>query len=132
MEKFKKRELKQESFFSNDDGIEINKLLSLVKGHEYYSNILNYFNIDEDSQEKIDIKGARTLYAILKSIDENYIKIDLKSDLKDIYFDYTKGFSIRFSDLSTNHYLKEITEEELVAIPVHSAERDFFSNLYEI
>ncbi len=132
MEKFKKRELKQESFFSNDDGIEINKLLSLVKGHEYYSDILNYFNIDEDSQEKINIKGAKTLHTVLKSIDENYKKIDLKSNLQDIYFDYTKGFSIRFSDLSSNDYLKEIVREEIVVTPIHSAERDFFSNLYEI
>jgi len=132
MEKFKKRELKQESFLSNDDGIEINKLLSLVNNHEYYSDILSYFNIDQDSQEKINIRGAKTLYTILKSIDENYKKIDLKSNLQDIYFDYTKGFSIRFSDLSSNNYFNEIVREEIIAIPIHSAERDFFSNLYEI
>ena len=132
MEKFKKRELKQESFLPNDDGIEINKLLSLVNNHEYYSDILSYFNIDQDSQEKINIRGAKTLYTILKSIDENYKKIDLKSNLQDIYFDYTKGFSIRFSDLSSNNYFNEIVREEIIAIPIHSAERDFFSNLYEI
>lgn len=132
MEKFNKRELKQESFLSNDDGIEINKLLSLINNHEYYSNILSYFNIDKDSQEKINIKGAKTLYTILKSIDENYKKIDLKSNLQDIYFDYTKGFSIRFSDLSSNIYFNETVREEIIATPIHSAERDFFSNLYEI
>lgn len=132
MEKFNKRELKQESFLSNDDGIEINKLLSLINNHEYYSNILSYFNIDKDSQEKINIKGAKTLYTILKSIDENYKKIDLKSNLQDIYFDYTKGFSIRFSDLSSNIYFNEIVRKEIIATPIHSAERDFFSNLYEI
>lgn len=132
MEKFNKRELKQESFLSNDDGIEINKLLSLINNHEYYSNILSYFKIDKDSQEKINIKGAKTLYTILKSIDENYKKIDLKTNLQDIYFDYTKGFSIRFSDLSSSNYFNETVREEIIATPIHSAERDFFSNLYEI
>jgi len=132
MEKFKKRELKQESFLSNDDGIEINKLLSLVNNHEYYSDILSYFNVDQDSQEKINIRGAKSLYTILKSIDKNYKKIDLKSNLQDIYFDYTKGFSIRFSNLSSNNYFNEIVRGEIIATPIHSAERDFFSNLYEI
>lgn len=72
------------------------------------------------------------MFTILRSIHRDYEKVDLLSDLKDIYFDYNDGFKIKFSNTSSNSYFEKNDITELSASPIHSGERDFFTNLFEI
>lgn len=132
MEKFKKQNLEKENFFNGDDGIQINELLELIKKSDYYNDILEYFNIDQNDITRINIKGAKSLFTKIKNINEKYVKEDLISDLKDLNFDYDGGFGIKFNNLTTNQYLNDLNIHSFKAYPIHSGERDFFSSLYEI
>ncbi len=130
MEKFRKRTLK--NFNISDEGIKVNKLLTLIEDSPYYENILKYFNIKSNNGEFIEIEGANTLFTVIKALNKRYVKVDLISSLKNIYFNYSDGFSIKFSDLTTDDYFKDYDKETIYAKPIHSGERDFFSNLYDI
>lgn len=132
MEKFKKRTLNNESFSQGDKGIRVNKLLTLIEDSPYFDDILKYFNIDSDNDELIQIKGANTLFTVIKSLNKKYSKVDLISNLKNIHFNYSDGFSIDFSDLTLDGYFDEYSKDTISAKPIHSGERDFFSNLYDI
>ncbi len=132
MDKFSKQSINKENFFPVDDGIEIGVLLTLIEKSDYYKNILEYFNIDAKNNSKINVKGAKTLFTVIKKLNEKYIKEDLTSNLNDINFNYEKGFAIQFNNLAGNQYLTNLEINSLKATPIHSGERDFFSNLYEI
>lgn len=132
MEKFKKRTLKSEDFRPEDNGIRIDKLLTIIEDSPYFNQILEYFDIDSKNEELIEIKGANTLFTVIKSLNRQYKKVDLISNLKDIHFNYSDGFSINFSDLSADAYFDEYDKEVISAKPIHSGERDFFSNVYDI
>ena len=132
MNKFNKKSVSKENLFNGDDGIEISVLLTLIENSNYYKDILEYFNIKANDNSKINIKGAKTLFTVIKKLDEKYSKQDLVSNLSDINFDYEKGFAVQFNNLTTNPYLANLKINSLKATPIHSGERDFFSNLYEI
>ena len=130
MDKFKKRTLSSDDFKVRDNGIEVDQLLRLITDSDYIENIKSYFDLSNLEDKFIKIKGASTLFTILKSMDSRYKKIDLKSNLKDIHFDYENEFGIVFKDLSNSPYLDG--EKEIKALPIHSGQRDFFQNLYSI
>lgn len=132
MEKFKKRTLNSDDFTKGDNGIEIDKLLTLIEKSEYLEEIKSYFEVSKLKDQFISIKGASTLFTILKSMDSRYKKVDLRSNLKDIQFDYEKEFGLVFNNLSESEYFSETKREIIKAIPIHSGERDFFQNLYSI
>ena len=132
MNKFNKKSVSKENLFNGDDGVEISVLLTLIENSNYYKDILEYFNIKANDNSKINIKGAKTLFTVIKKLDEKYSKQDLVSNLSDINFDYEKGFAVQFNNLTTNPYLANLKINSLKATPIHSGERDFFSNLYEI
>jgi hypothetical protein len=132
MDKFNKKSINKENFFLGDDGIEISVLLTLIENSDYYKDVLEYFKIETNNNSKINIKGAKTIFTVLKKLDETFCKQDLVSNLSDINFDYEKGFAVQFNNLTTNPYLANLEINSLKATPIHSGERDFFSNLYEI
>ena len=132
MEKFKKRTLNSDGFTKGDNGIEVDKLLTLIDESEYLEEIKSYFDIPNLKDKFISISGASTLFTILKSMDSRYKKVDLRSNLKDIQFDYEKEFGLVFNNLSESEYFSETKREIIKAIPIHSGERDFFQNLYSI
>jgi hypothetical protein len=132
MDKFSKKSVEKNDFFNGDDGIEINKLLELIKESEYYLNIIQHFQLKEDDQTKINIPGAKTLFNVLNSTNKKLIKVDINVELENIFFDYSGKFGIIFKNIQENEYLNNIKINSLKAIPIHSAEKDFFTNLYEI
>lgn len=132
MEKFKKRTLNSDGFTKGDNGIEVDKLLTLIDESEYLEEIKSYFDIPNMKDKFISISGASTLFTILTSMDSRYKKVDLRSNLKDIQFDYEKEFGLVFNNLSESEYFSETKREIIKAIPIHSGERDFFQNLYSI
>ena len=132
MEKFKKRTLNSDDFTKGDNGIEIGKLLTLIDESEYLEEIKSYFDIQNLKEKFISIKGSSTLFTILKSMDSRYKKIDLRSNLKDIQFNYEKEFGIVFKNLRESEYFHGSPKEEIKAYPIHSGQRDFFQSLYNI
>lgn len=132
MDKFRKKSVEKNDFFNGDDGIEINKLLELIKESEYYSNIIEHFQLNEDDQTKINIPGAKTLFNVLSSSNKKLRKVDINVELQDIFFDYSSKFGILFKNIQENDYLNRINITSLKAYTIHSAEKDFFANLYEI
>ncbi|WP_417558647.1 hypothetical protein [Mesoflavibacter zeaxanthinifaciens] len=132
MNRFKKSELSEKNFFDDDNGIQINSLLKLIESSEFYENIIDYFELDVNDETLIEIPGARTMFTVLKKISKEFVKVDLSSNLKDIYFNYEDGFKIEFVNTMTNPYFYDIEMNELAAVPIHSGERDFFANLYDM
>ena len=133
MNKFKKSELSEKNYFEDDNGIKINKLLRLIEGSEYYQNIIDYFELDVNDETLIEIPGSRTMFAVLNSISKKYKKVDLLSNLNDIYFNYDDDeFKIEFLNTMTNPYFNNLEINELAALPIHSGERDFFTNLFDM
>ena len=132
MNKFSKKNIDKNDFFAGDDGITIDNLLLLIKGSEYYQNVLNYFQIEENDTTKINIPGSKTLFTILNSSNKKLRKEDIKVELQNIKFDYSSKFGIVFNNIQENEYLKNKNINSLKAYPIHSAEKDFFSNLYDI
>ena len=132
MENFKKRTLNSDDFIKGDNGIEVDKLLTLIEESKYLEEIKSYFEVSKLKDQFISIKGASTLFTILKSMDLRYKKIDLRSNLRDIQIDYEKEFGLVFNNLRESEYFSETKREIIKAIPIHSGERDFFQNLYSI
>jgi hypothetical protein len=132
MNKFSKQNIDKTDFFAGDDGITIDNLLELIKESEYFQNILNYFQIEENDTTKINIPGAKTLFTILNSSNKKLRKEDIKVELQNIKFDYSGKFGIVFKNIEDNEYLKNKNINSLKAYPIHSAQKDFFSNLYDI
>ena len=132
MEQFKKRTLNSDDFTKGDNGIEVGKLLTLIDKSEYLEEIKSYFDIPNLKDKFISIKGSSTLFTILKSMDSRYKKIDLRSNLKDIQFNYEKEFGLVFKNLGESEYFNGTLMEEITAYPIHSGQRDFFQSLYNI
>lgn len=132
MDKFRKQSIEKDDFFNGDDGIEISKLLELIKESEYYKNIIEHFQLNEDDQTKINIPGAKTLFNVLRSSNKKLQKIDINVELQNIFFDYNSKFGIIFKNINENDYLNQKNITVLKSYPIHSAEKDFFANLYEI
>lgn len=132
MNKFSKQSIRKESFFKDDNGIELHKLLELICDSEFKNHILNYFEIQNEDNFTIPIKGSNTLFSAINRLNKKFIKQDLVSNLKDVFFDYEHGFGIKFCNLSTNEYLSALEIDAVIATPIHSGEKDFFMSLYEI
>jgi hypothetical protein len=132
MNEFSKRELSEKNFFEDDNGIQINKLLTLIKNNDYFKNVIDYFELDENDSTLINIPGARTMFTVLKSISMDFIKVDLLSSLSDIHFNHNDCFKIEFANTNINQYFNSIGINELIALPIHSGERDFFTNLFDM
>jgi len=132
MEKFEKRDLNRDNFPESDKGIKISQLLTLIDESPYYKDVLEYFDIESDSNDMINISGAKTLFTVIKSLNNRFKKVDLISNLKNIYFDHKGDFYIKFNDLSKNDYFDNYKKSAIKTKPIHSGERDFFSSLYEI
>ena len=132
MNKFSKKNIDKTDFFAGDDGITIDNLLLLIKESKYYQNVLNYFQIEENDTTKINIPGSKTLFTILNSSNKKLRKEDIKVELQNIKFDYSSKFGIVFNNIQENEYLKNKNINSLKAYPIHSAQKDFFSNLYDL
>lgn len=132
MNKFSKKSIFLNEYYDNDSGIQLNTLLTLIKDHPYHSKILSYFNITPNSDIFIAIPGAQTLFSILTSINQSFIKEDIVSSLQNISFDHSNQFSIVFRNIEAEKLFKDSKKSTIVAQPIHSAQVDFFKNVYDI
>ena len=132
MEKFKKQELKINQKTDFDDGIEVSKLIELIDANEFNSEIIDLLEIDDITNDFIQIKGALTLFNVIKALNNRFIKIDLTSSFEDISLYTEDEFTINFHNLEDDFYLTQLNKSVLNTLPIYSSSRDFFSHLYQM
>lgn len=132
MEKFRKQELKINSKTDWDNGIEVSRLIELIDANEFNAEIIDLLEIDNLTNDFIKIKGASTLFNVIKALNRKFIKIDLTSSLENISLYTEDDFTINFHNLQEDFYLAQLNKSNLRTKPIYSASRDFFSNLYQM
>lgn len=133
MKGFERKCLSKQEISKDDKGVELNKLLDLIKDNDYYEDIVRLLDIDEIEDSFINIEGASTLVDTMQGIRKRYKKIDLVSKLKDIdLYDDDDKFSINFDDLSNNEYFKDLGKDRLITSPIYSAKNNFFRNMFQM
>jgi hypothetical protein len=132
MEKFKKKTIKKDSIPLTDDGIKVYDLIKLVERNEFTNKLLSLIDFESIKDEFIKISGAKTLFNIQNSINNRYKKEDLKSELNNISLFNKKDFSINFYNIGHNEYFSDLKLNEISTTPIYSAQRDFFSGLFQM
>ena len=132
MEKFRRNSFRKENIPVSDTGVKVSELLSIVGDNSLSRELIKLLNVDRIQDEFINIKGAKSLVNIQKSINERYQKEDLKSGIDNISLFNSDDFSINFNDIKDNEYFENLNLSEIFSIPIYSATRDFFSELYQM
>lgn len=132
MEKFRKKTIKKENISTSDMGIKVKDLINLVEKNEFTNKLLDLLNFESIKDEFIEIKGAKTLFNVQNSINKRFKKEDLTSSLGDISLYTSKDFSVNFSNLVGSDYFKDLKLSKISTVPIYSAQRDFFSGLFQM
>jgi hypothetical protein len=132
MEKFSKKKINAEHISDNDQGIKISTLIKLIEDSPLATELLSLMNIDAIKDEFISIPGAQTLVHVQKTIKKAFRKEDLKSILDNISLYNGDEFTINFNNLKSSDYLSELKLTNISTIPIYSASRSFFSELYQM
>jgi len=134
MNKFKLKSLNKSNRVQNDTGINVKELIELISNSKYKKQIQELLEIEKIKDEFIEIPGAKTLIEEIKKLNKKFVKIDINSKLSDISFFDDKGFTINFNNLSetNNDYFDKNNYKSITTIPIYSASRDFFSNLFNM
>ena len=133
MEKFRKQPLNERNIPDDDFGIDVSELLSIIENNKLSTFIVDKLNVESIKDEFIAIKGAKTLVNIQKSVNKTFHKEDLISDLEDIsLYSHNNEFTINFNNIYNNEYFQGLNIPILSSIPIYSAARDFFSELYQM
>jgi hypothetical protein len=132
MEKFAKKRIIANQISDSDKGIKISTLIKLIDDNDLAKTLLGLMDIDSIKDEFIPIAGAQTLVHIQKTIKDTYKKDDLKSSLNNISLYAKDEFTINFNDLKSSDYLQGLKLKNIATIPIYSARREFFSNLYQM
>jgi len=132
MEKFERKSIKKADIPNSDQGVKVSELLSIVQNNELSNKLLELLNVDAIQDEFIKIKGAKKLIDTQKAINNRYQKEDLKSKISDISLYNQNEFSINFNNTENNEYFKSLNLVQVSTIPIYSATREFFSELYQM
>jgi len=132
MDKFNKKTIRKENISISDTGIFAKELIKLIERNEFTNKLLELLNFETIKNEFIEIKGAQTLFDVQNSINIKFKKEDLKSNLGDISLYKSKEFSINFNNISNNEYFNDLKLKEISTTPIYSAQRDFFSGLFQM
>lgn len=127
----KKKRITQKEIRESDKGIKVSELVTLLNSsHEITNDLLTELKIEEIKDEFIPIKGAKALYDSQVEMTKLYNKVDLLSKLRDITFYEGENFSFNFNNINDSKNFPEI--KTISALPIYSAQRDFFGNLFNM
>lgn len=132
MEKFKRKSITKQMIPVTDLGVTVAELLSITEGNKLSKLLLSLLNTEDIKDEFIAIKGAQTLVNNQKIINERFKKEDLKSSISNISLYNGDEFSINFDNASESDYFESLQLEGISTIPIYSATREFFSELYQM
>lgn len=132
MDKFKRKSITKQMIPVTDQGVTVAELLSITVDNDLSKLLLKLLNTDEIHNEFIAIKGAQTLVNIQKSINNRFKKEDLKSSISNVSLYNDDEFTINFNNAIDNIYFQNLNQRQLSTIPIYSATREFFSELYQM
>ncbi|MDO6801854.1 hypothetical protein Q4595_05295 [Wenyingzhuangia sp. 1_MG-2023] len=132
MMNFTKKTLKKENVLKEDTGIKVSDLIKLLGEDSMSIEFLELLNIKSIEDEFINIKGAKTVVEAQKLMNSKFNKIDLLCSLENISLYNDREFAINFQNICNNDYFEKINVKNISVIPVYSANRDFFSSLYQM
>ena len=127
----KKKSIRKSKIRKDDNGVPIVDLLKILNSTDDTSKIIkssfeNYFNLTDF----IPIKGAHALLDSQIMLNNISLKKDLVSRLEDITIYSKNPFTINFHNISDS--INFPCCDEIQAHPIYSAQRDFFSNLFNM
>lgn len=132
MENFKRKSFKKNDISDTDKGVEVKNLFVLVTNNKLCEELMRLLNVDLIKNEFIEIKGARKLIEVQKELNSKYIKVDLKSHIRNISLYNEDVFSFNFNQLSEDEYFQSLNLKTVSTIPIYSSTREFFSELYQM
>lgn len=133
MDQFSKQFLGEQNIPDDDLGIQVSELLSIIETNYLSAEIFKLLDVEAIRDEFITIRGARTLVRIQESINNRYHKEDLISDLNGIsLFNNDNLLTVNFNNIQGNEYFQELDIPIVSSIPIYSAARDFFSELFQM
>ncbi|CEN47560.1 hypothetical protein [Capnocytophaga canis] len=127
----KKRRLDKVNIPEEDLGISVAELMQLLNT-DIKEELLKELEIEDIKDDFIPIKGAKTLFNSQLAIQNKFVKLDLLSGLHDISVYDGKEFSVNFKNIANLSDLPNVSSKSIVAYPIYSAQRDFFSNLFNM
>lgn len=138
MDKFRKRLISSTELLQDEKAISVGGVLESIQNHKYYEQFVQYLNALELKNEIIEISGIHFLLKKLALLKFEFIKFDLKSDFKDLSFEYMPidgRISINFSNVERVHFVDSTQKFDLgpfTAIPINSAQSEFFASVYNM
>jgi len=132
MENFNRKSISKSDIPISDCGIHVSELLSILEKEDLPIQLCKLLDTDAIQDEFIKIKGAKTLVDIQKKLNKRFHKEDLKSKIFDISLYNKKDFSINFNNTKNNEYFQNLNLEQISTIPIYSAKREFFADLYQM
>jgi hypothetical protein len=141
--------------FPDDKGISVKKLVSLIKGTKYESEIMDSLSVAQYEKDIVVIPGAATLLKKIEAAKEKYTKLDILSDFSNVTFtpdlnnsqrrnesvfqvsfDSLKDVGITYpnpDDVSDEvKLLIEGGKEGILAEPAYDAQTQMFSRLFNM
>lgn len=133
MAKFSKKSIPFDPKTNQDDGVKVSELIGLTGDNRIGAELLKRMDVDSIKDEFISIPNAKSLVATQTAINKQYRKVDVDSSLDDISLYSQDGqFSINFGDLDQSDYFRSLGISEISTEPIYSAQRDFFSGLFQM
>ncbi|MDO6736976.1 hypothetical protein [Wenyingzhuangia sp. 2_MG-2023] len=132
MMNFTKKTLKKENVLKEDTGIKVSDLIKLLGEDSMSIEFLELLNIKSIEDEFINIKGAKTVVEAQKLMNSKFNKIDLLCSLENISLYDQKEFTVNFQKICNNDYSESLGVKNISVWPIYSANRDFFSCLYQM
>lgn len=113
--------------------IKVSDLIKLIDTNDIGIELLRLMKVSSIEDEYINIPNADSLVAIQKAINKKYHKEDLTSSSNDISLFAPDGkFTINFNNLIDNEYFQSLGLANISTTPIHSAQANFFSELYQM
>ncbi len=118
---------------AQDPKVKVADLIKLIDSNNIGIDLLRLMKVNTFEDEYINIPNAGSLVAIQKAINKKYHKEDLTSSSNDISLFTPDGkFTINFNNLNENEYFQSLGLTSISTIPIHSAQANFFSELYQM
>ena len=127
----KKKRITEKQIRKEDIGIKVSELIKLLDVNNLITkDLLKELEIEKIKSHFIPIKGATALYESQLILKESFLKVDLLSKLKDISFYDDDEFAFNFNNVNDSLNFPNI--KKISALPLYSAHRDFFGNLFNM
>lgn len=132
IKKFERKSISKRDIALLDEGINVRELLGILENKKLPNLLCKLLNTESILDDFIKIKGAKTLVDTQKKLNQKFHKEDLESRISDVSLYNDKAFSINFNNTKDNAYFQSFNLNQISTIPIYSAQREFFSELFQM